>query len=147
MNPLRRGSPAAIAMAGVAVVVFGALTIVAFTAGGASTAASPSAVTGTPTGTGGGADLFRAKGCVACHDGPDGASSDVDVGPNLNYLPAVASRRVAGLDAAAYVRQSIQEPQSFVVPGYEPGGDRMGLMPALGLTAGEVDALVAWLVR
>jgi hypothetical protein len=34
-----------------------------------------------------------------------------------------------------------------VVPGYEPGGDRMGLMPALGLTAGEVDALVAWLVR
>jgi len=125
-----------------AVLVLGAVTIV----GLRSTAADPGAVPASPAAasTPPGADLFRAKGCVGCHDGPDAADSDVDVGPDLRLVSAVGAQRVAGLDARAYVRQSIQEPQAFVVPGFEP--DPVGLMPALPLTAAEIDALVAWLV-
>jgi mono/diheme cytochrome c family protein len=124
-----------------AVVVLGGLTLVAFRSSGTS-AATPSAAAVVLDG----ADVFRAKGCIACHDGPEGANSDFDVGPNLRELPAVASRRVAGLDAASYVRQSIQEPQAYVVKGHDPNEVGIGLMPALGLTPAEIEALVAWLL-
>ena len=118
MNPLRRGSSSALALAAVAVVVLGRLDsrrlpLERHLGGGAVRRRALRPPSTAP-------NVFRAKGCIACHDGPDGANSDFDVGPNLRELPAVASRRVAGLDAASYVRQSIQEPQAYVVKGHDP---------------------------
>ncbi len=68
----------------------------------------------------------------------------IEVGPDLRLLPLVAAHRVAGLDGPAYVRQSIREPQAFVVPGYAPSDN--ALMPALPLSPAEIDALVAYLL-
>jgi cytochrome c551/c552 len=131
--------------AAVAVVVLGTLTAVAFTSGDGGGAKA----TTVPVGAAGqqsGADLFRAKGCVACHDGPD-SDSRFDVGPNLAIVGDVAGSRVEGLDAEAYVRQSIESPQAYIVTGYGTDGGPGGLMPSLPLTATEVDTLVAWLLH
>ena len=146
MAPRRRPSSGiVVAVAAVAALALGALTIVAFRSGSSPAAAGSGAgATVSGAAAAGGADLFRAKGCGACHDGP-GSDSAYDVGPNLNYLSDVAALRVAGLDAAAYVRQSIEAPQAFTVAGYgESAG--MGTMPSLPLSPAEVEALVAWLL-
>jgi cytochrome c1 len=89
------------------------------------------------------AALFAAKGCAACHVGP-GEEDEYRAGPDLRLLPAVAARRVPGLDAAAYVRQSLGDPGAFLAPTEE---GIVGLtMPRIALTAAEVDALVAYLL-
>ena len=87
-----------------------------------------------------GAALFLTKGCATCHDGPSSTAA-VSVGPDLGELPNVAARRVRGLDAAAYVRQSIRTPQAFVVAGYTEV-----LMPTLPVDDQELDALVRYLL-
>ena len=62
------------------------------------------------------------------------------VGPDLTHLADRAATRVAGLDAPAYVRQSIREPGAYRVPGYN------ALMPDLGLSDADIDALIAFLL-
>lgn len=89
-----------------------------------------------------GRDLFMAKGCATCHDGPTSQAS-VQTGPDLGVLKEVASSREPGLSASDYIRRSITSPSSFVVPGFAEVG--MGAMPALAVTPAEVDALVAYL--
>lgn len=89
------------------------------------------------------AALFAAKGCAACHLGP-GAEQAYRPGPDLRPLPGVAGRRVPGLGAEAYVRQSIVAPAAFTPP---MGDGTVGLtMPRLALTPQEVDALVGYLL-
>lgn len=85
-----------------------------------------------------GRTVFLTRGCTACHQGPgvNGGS----VGPDLSVVSEVAGNRVPGLDADAYIRQSIRDPQAFVVPGFS------AQMPALGLSEGEIDAVVAFLL-
>lgn len=85
-----------------------------------------------------GRTVFGVRGCIACHQGPgmDGGR----IGPDLTAVAAVAESRVPGLDAADYIRQSIREPQAFVVPGYSP------IMPALSLSDDEIEAVVTFLL-
>jgi cytochrome c5 len=64
--------------------------------------------------------LFTAMGCPACHT-LSKAGAAGKVGPHLDNLPQVAGTRVAGMDAAAYVEQSIVSPDSFVVSGFPAG--------------------------
>jgi cytochrome c551/c552 len=128
-------SPAAVGATALVALVGAALTIVG--------ARSDAPVAAAPTASAG-ADLFRAKGCVGCHDGPEGADTEFDIAPNLRLLPLVADHRVPGLDGRAYVEQSIREPQSFIVPGYDP--DERVMMPALPLSPAEIQTLVAWLL-
>ena len=90
-----------------------------------------------------GADLFRAKGCATCHDGP-GSTAQMPVGPNLENLPSVASSREPPLGAQDYVRRSISDPGAFIVPGYDLG--ERGAMPALPVTPAEVDELLEYLL-
>ena len=82
--------------------------------------------------------MFNARGCIGCHtvNGSGGG-----IGPDLTHLAARAGSRVDGLDADAYVRQSIREPQAFLVPGFE--GARM---PTLPLSDTELDAVVQFLL-
>jgi mono/diheme cytochrome c family protein len=77
-----------------------------------------------------GRTLFTAKGCAGCHVGP-GVKTRVGVGPDLSAVAADPE----------YVRSSIVDPGAFVATGYPP------VMPDLGLTTAEVDALVAFLVE
>lgn len=126
------------AVAGVTSLALGAVTVVAWSSGGEGSR-SPAGVAEVTTG----ADLFRAKGCATCHDGPDSESS-FDVGPDLTELDLVAASREPGLSAEDYVRRSITSPDSFTVPGFSRDG--MSSMPALPLSAAEVEALMEYLL-
>lgn len=86
-----------------------------------------------------GRSLFGAKGCVACHTKEQQAI--VQVGPALTGLRDRAAERRPGLDAVAYVRESLRTPSAFIVPGYGNAA-----MPDLRLRDDEIDAIVAYLL-
>lgn len=99
--------------------------------------------------------LYRASppGCFACHSVSPGVNL---VGPSLADIAATARRRIASpayhgasKDAAAYIRESILNPNAFVVvgPTFSSGG--LSLMPAgfdTSLTPRQIDDLVAYLM-
>jgi len=64
----------------------------------------------------------------------------MQIGPDLTHVADRAATRVAGLDAPAYVRQSIREPGAYRVPGYP------AVMPNLGLSDSDIDSLIAFLL-
>lgn len=84
--------------------------------------------------------LFYAKGCLGCHS--RGSEGSMQVGPNLAGLAERAAGRVPGLSAAGYVRQSLRDPQAYVVGSFSGGV----AMPDLDLSDDEVEALVAFLL-
>ncbi len=93
-----------------------------------------------------GEELFEASvlagqaGCITCHSlTPD----KVLVGPSLAGLGSRAGSTVPGLSAEEYLRQSILDPDAYVVEGFEPG--RMLSNWGEVLSEEEVDALVAYL--
>lgn len=87
-----------------------------------------------------GALLFATKGCVGCHMHASLPSARMQVGPNLTDLADRAATRVVGLDARAYIRQSIREPGAYRVPGHT------AVMPDLGVSDEEIDSLIAFLL-
>jgi mono/diheme cytochrome c family protein len=87
-----------------------------------------------------GALLFTTKGCVGCHMHAALPNARMQVGPNLTGLPDRAATRVTGLDARGYVRQSLREPQAFIVAGYTTR------MPDLHLSEEEIDSITAFLL-
>lgn len=87
--------------------------------------------------------VFMANGCAACHviDSLDGARGAV--GPPLTRLGKFASERKEGQSAEDYIRESIENPNAYVVDGYPAG-----LMPANlkgNMSAEEYKDLVAYL--
>ena len=87
-----------------------------------------------------GALLFATKGCVGCHMHAALPNAHMQIGPNLTGLPDRAATRVAGLDAHAYIRQSLREPQAYIVSGYTLR------MPDLHLSEEEIASLSAFLL-
>jgi cytochrome c oxidase subunit II len=95
--------------------------------------------------TAAGKALFTDTGCVGCHALAD-AGSTATTGPDLDDLSADAAKYGKRLreSPAAYVRQSILEPNDFVVPGFDKG-----LMPTgygEQLSQAEIDTLVEYLL-
>jgi cytochrome c551/c552 len=87
-----------------------------------------------------GAVLFAVKGCIGCHMHSAFPSARMQVGPDLSALAARAGSRVAGLDASAYVRQSLREPGAYgAFGGYVA-------MPDLRLSDDEIESLTAFLL-
>jgi cytochrome c oxidase subunit II len=84
--------------------------------------------------------LFQAKGCSGCHT-VAGVAESGTIGPDLTELAEVADERVAGMNATAYVTQSIRQPQAFTVEGFPAG-----VMPTFELSDAEVESLVAFLL-
>jgi cytochrome c551/c552 len=80
-------------------------------------------------------------GCTVCHSVEPG---EVRVGPSLAGLAARAGERVAGISAEEYLRQSILDPDAFVVADFRPGQMLDDYDEVL--TAGELEALVAYLL-
>lgn len=91
-------------------------------------------------------ELFVSMGCSGCHklDQDQTDDNQGQPGPNMGNLPETAGNRVDGLDAAAYVHQSIVEPNAFVNPGYVAG-----IMPQTfdqQMSEEEITGLVDWLL-
>lgn len=66
--------------------------------------------------------------CTACHSLVPG---EVKTGPSLAGVATRGGTRVAGLSAADYIRQSIQQPNAFIVPDSPAfkGANGKSLMP------------------
>ena len=94
-----------------------------------------------------GQDLFEQRviganpGCVTCHSLDEGVTL---VGPSLAGLAARAGSSIPGVSAADYVRQSITEPDSFVVDGFTAGQMPGGWQDTLSPT--QVESLVDFLL-
>ena len=106
---------------------------------------SATAVQVTATSTSAGIDrgslLFATKGCIGCHTHAAFPSARMNIGPELTGLAARAGTRVPGLDARAYVRQSLRDPGAYSVPG-----SYALVMPDLQLTDAQIESLTAFLL-
>jgi cytochrome c551/c552 len=72
-----------------------------------------------------GKTVFTTVGCSACHTFTPAHSAGV-VGPNLNHLPAYFAEQSGGQGTLPeFIYNSIVDPGSRIVPGYQPG-----IMPA-----------------
>jgi glucose/arabinose dehydrogenase/cytochrome c551/c552 len=92
----------------------------------------------------GGEALFQegalgVPGCATCHQSEPGG-----VGPSLQNLTQLDAARRNNLSLEAYIRQSILEPEAYVVPGYAAGV----MYPRYGdaLTTEQLDALVEYVL-
>jgi mono/diheme cytochrome c family protein len=86
-----------------------------------------------------GEQVFTQAGCGSCHVfGPAGSSGTT--GPNLDELPMLAEN--AGEELAAFTRESIENPDSYVEEGYPEG-----LMPTADLDETQLNNLVAFLTQ
>lgn len=88
-----------------------------------------------------GLGIFTGKaGCIGCHQvkGTGGVT-----GPPLTNIATVAATRKPGMDAQAYIDESVRTPNAFVVSGFT-----QGLMPAFGtlLTPTELKSVEAYLL-
>ena len=101
------------------------------------------AAAGQPLGDGSdrGKQIFNAAGCGSCHALSDVGTSGT-VGPSLDNLAGASPR--PGLSPEEYVRESIVDPEAYVVEGFEPDG-----MPdySARLDEAEVTELVGYLAR
>jgi len=97
-----------------------------------------------PASTGGaerGALLFAVKGCIGCHMHSAIPGARMQIGPDLTRLADRAASIVPGLDAPAYVRQSLREPGA-----YRAAGGGTAVMPDLHLSDADIEALSAFLL-
>jgi cytochrome c oxidase subunit 2 len=87
-----------------------------------------------------GLTVFNAQGCGSCHT-LSAAKTTGTTGPDLDNLPADAQK--AGKPLEPYVRESITDPNAYVVPGFAKG-----VMPQTyaQLPKDQLDALVQYLV-
>ena len=87
-----------------------------------------------------GAAAFSNSGCGSCHTFKP-ANATGKIGPDLDNLAADAEK--AGKPLADYAKESIVDPDAYVVPGFQKG-----VMPTSfgqSLTAPQIDALVKYL--
>jgi len=84
---------------------------------------APETVIGTvaqaPTGSAAGKALFVSNGCGSCHTYKP-AGSTGKVGPDLDNLEADARKANKG-PVPVYTKQSIEDPNAYVVPGFSQG--------------------------
>lgn len=135
-----------------------ALLIMASFAPGGATATSSASASSTTTNSGTGSAstdlptsasrasdrgrvLFATKGCIGCHMHAAFPKARMQVGPDLTALAERAATRVAGLDARAYVRQSLREPGAYRV-----SGAYTTVMLDLGLSDEQIESLTAFLL-
>jgi cytochrome c2 len=88
-----------------------------------------------------GMQVFKTKTCTTCHAVSSVEGANGAIGPKLDGLGKTAATRVAGKDAIAYIKESIENPTAFVVNGYPAA------MPPLkaSMNDKEFDDLVAFL--
>jgi len=119
-----------------------ALALALSACGGERADRTPSTPVSSPLGfTALGEDVFERSGCVSCHT-IQGVSS-ATIGPELTHVGSYAEQRRPGLAVEDYIRQSILDPNAYVVPGYQP------VMPsglASMISDEDFEALIVYLV-
>jgi cytochrome c553 len=88
-----------------------------------------------------GRQVYRALNCGSCHEGSL-FNLFRPVGPPLDDIGLVATKRVPGMPADDYLRQSMTDPGAYLVPGYP---DSMPRGIAAELSGEDLAALVAYL--
>ena len=115
----------------------------ATTTAAAPTTTKAATTTAAAAPTAAGKAIFTSAGCGACHTfKPAGTSAQV--GPDLDNAPEADAKK-AGMPLAAFVKQSIVDPNAYIAPGYSKG-----LMPgnfSSTLGAAKIDALVAYITQ
>jgi nitric oxide reductase subunit C len=116
-------------------------------------AASPQAASSDPVAVGQALFGRSPPGCFACHSTAPGVNL---VGPSLAGIAATAAARVKApeyhgkaTDAAGYIRESIRDPNAFLVAGPTYSGNGQSMMPpgfGQTLEPAQIDALVAYLM-
>lgn len=91
-----------------------------------------------------GEQIYVKAGCIGCHATSRVEGATADVGPSLNGLGSMAGTRMPGTTSEVYVRQSILNPEAFIVDGYEPMSMPSNLRAAM--TDSEFETLIAWLL-
>ena len=89
-----------------------------------------------------GRDIAQGKGlCRTCHTiGQSGALRF----PDLDGVASRAETRIPGMGQIDYFAQSLYEPDSFIVPGFNPGMPAINRAP-IGLTDQEILCVIAYL--
>lgn len=84
-----------------------------------------------------------AEGCVSCHN-YDASQGDESKAPFTKGTATRAATRVPGLSAEQYIRESIENPDAYVVEGHKAGD--MYQNWAKDLSKQDIDDLVAYLL-
>jgi Cytochrome c len=89
-----------------------------------------------------GGEIMAGKGlCSTCHTiGKSGALRF----PDLDGIATRAATRIPGVNQIDYLAQSLYEPDSFIVPGFNPGMPVIN-KPPIGLTDQEILCVIAYL--
>ena len=99
-----------------------------------------------------GSEIFEAGGdilspinrCAACHT-LDGTVQDyASAGPSLQGIAERAGNRVPDLDAVEYLRQSIVDPNAYVVEGFD--ANRMPRAYSIFMSEEDIDDVIAFLL-
>jgi hypothetical protein len=73
-------------------------------------------------------EIFTSAMCVSCHK-IEGTSAQSEVGPELTHIGTIGATRKPGISAEDYIRESIEDPGSYIVAGYSnimPPGQKDG---------------------
>jgi len=89
------------------------------------------------------ASVAERESGVASVSAPD-AGSTAKVGPDLDKVVADAAKYAKGKNAAAYIKESIENPNAFVVPGFPKGTMPQTFGQQLSPT--QISALVKFLI-
>jgi mono/diheme cytochrome c family protein len=87
-----------------------------------------------------GRQVYRQQGCGQCHqiDGSGGR-----LGPDLSHIASVAATRRPGMGPEDYIRESLDSPGAYVVPGFN---DVMPRGLGRSLSDFDVESLVRYLM-
>jgi cytochrome c551/c552 len=129
------------------VTVAGGTTPATTTSATTTSATTTSAATTTSSSTGGnaaaGEAVFKANSCASCHTfQPAGATGKV--GPDLDTAPAQDAKADHNMNLAAFIKQSIEDPDAYIAKGFT-----QGIMPTTfgkSLSAKQLNDLVAFIV-
>ena len=80
-------------------------------------------------------------GCITCHSLEPGV---IIIGPSVAGIASRAGNMVSGLSAEEYLRQSIVDPNAFLVPGFPK--DTMPPVWGQRLSEKQIDELIAYLM-
>jgi len=107
-----------------------------------TTAAAPTTTAAaTPAPSANGKAIFISAGCGACHTFK-AAGTSAKIGPDLDTAPAADAKK-DNMALAAFVKQSIVDPNAYISPGFPKG-----VMPSTfgqTLSSAKIDALVSYI--